>query len=81
MRTEVALFGLLFLTGCAHHYTAESVADPYGFFYGIWHGFIFPFSVVGWLLFDGVQIIGRPNSGLWYYVGFGVGLLALSKSR
>ena len=75
------------LTGCAAHYTAESVADPYGFFSGLWHGIVFPFALVtnliSWLLslvgfsfFESIEIIGRPNTGFWYYAGFLMGLCA-----
>lgn len=74
------------LAGCAAHYTPESVRDPYGFFSGIWHGLLFPFSlminILSWFLeligitfLSSIQIIGRPNTGFfWYYVGFILGL-------
>ena len=75
-----------FLSGCAHHYATENYADPYGFFFGIWHGIIFPFAlianIVSWILsifnidfLSSVQIIGRPNTGWPYYVGFVFGLI------
>ena len=79
---------MLLIAGCAHHYTPEIYAKPYGFFSGIWHGVIFPWALltnlVSWLLslFDiqllsSIQIIGRPNTGLFfYYVGFLLGLSA-----
>jgi hypothetical protein len=79
-RSAVLILGLLFLAGCAKHYAPQAAADPYGFFVGIWHGVIIPFSAIGGLFVDDVQIIGRPNTGLWYYVGFGLGLLTLSAS-
>jgi hypothetical protein len=59
-----------------------------GFFSGILHGIIFPFTLIGkitsWLLsifdihiFTNIQFIGRPNTGLWfYYVGYFFGLTA-----
>lgn len=77
---------LLLLSGCAKHYTFEAYSDPYGFFSGIWHGFIFPYAlvanIVSWVLslfginfLADVQIIGRPNTGLFfYYIGFFLGL-------
>ena len=77
---------LLLLSGCAKHYTFEAYSDPYGFFSGIWHGFIFPYAlianVVSWALslfgisfLADVQIIGRPNTGFFfYYIGFFLGL-------
>jgi hypothetical protein len=74
------------LGGCAYHYTAATASDPYGFFSGIWHGIIFPYSLLvnllswvlslfGFDLWSDVQIIGRPNTGVFfYYIGFFIGL-------
>lgn len=83
----VALVGLL--SGCAHHYLPETFADPYGFFSGIWHGMVLPYSlmtnIASWVLsllsidlLSGVQIVGRPNTGLFYYIGFFLGLSVYS---
>jgi hypothetical protein len=83
------IFLLIVLTGCAHHYLPETFADPYGFFSGIWHGAIFSITlmvnILSWLLslvgitfLDDIQIIGRPNTGIWYYVGFFLGLVTNS---
>ena len=79
------------VTGCAAHYTNDTVQDPYGFFSGVWHGLIFIFSlmanVISWIcslveisLFDSIEIVGRPNTGLWYYVGFAIGLISVGGS-
>ena len=75
------------VSGCATHYSADVVQDPYGFFSGVWHGIVFPFALVtnliswvlglvGFSVLDSVQIIGRPNTGFWYYVGFVFGVSA-----
>jgi hypothetical protein len=75
----------LAFAGCATQYAPETFADPYGFFSGLLHGFLFPFALIGnilsWVLslvgisfLDSVTLIGRPNTGLWYYVGFGFSL-------
>jgi hypothetical protein len=80
---------LLMLTGCASQFEPSHIADPYGFFSGILHGFLFPFALIGklvsWLaslagisLFDSVTIIGRPNTGFFYYFGFVMGLGSFS---
>ena len=88
MKMKVMLLVSVFLlTGCARHYTDDAVSDPYGFFYGIWHGAIFFFaliaSIISWILdifgfsfLDSIAIIGRPNTGFWYYFGFVLGLSA-----
>ncbi len=79
---------LLLFSGCATHYTQEAYSDPYGFFSGIWHGFIFPYAlianIISWFLslfgvefLSNIQIIGRPNTGFFfYYIGFLLGLSA-----
>ena len=88
--TFMAIIALA-MTGCASHYTGNSVADPYGFFSGFWHGLIFPIAVVvnvvSWMfsLFDisflrDIEIVGRPNNGFFYYLGFFFGLSAAAGS-
>lgn len=75
----------LLISGCANHYGGDTTQDPYGFFSGVWHGIISPFAVItnlfSWMLglvglsfLDSIEIIGRPNTGFWYYVGFAIGL-------
>jgi hypothetical protein len=78
----LVLIPLLLLSGCATHYAIETYSDPYGFFSGFWHGLIFPYSalasIASWFLalfgidfLADVQIIGRPNTGFFfYYMGF-----------
>lgn len=76
---------LVVMTGCAHHYAPEVAVDPYGLFSGIWHGAISPvtalMNLLSWALslfgisfLADIEIIGRPNAGLWYYLGFFIGL-------
>lgn len=71
----VALTLMFMLSGCAHHYVG--VYEPYGFFSGFWHGLIFEFSLIGYLFIDGVYIIGEPNTGFFYYLGFALGLFKI----
>ena len=79
---------LLLLNGCAQHYTGATYSEPYGFFSGILHGFVFPFAlianIISWVLsifgiyvFTDIQFVGRPNTGfLFYYIGYFFGLSA-----
>lgn len=67
----------LMLTSCATHFQDASIQDPYGFFFGVWHGLILPFSFIGWLFLDGVYVIGQPNTGGTYITGFIFGLICL----
>ena len=87
----VLLILSVLLTGCATHYTGDAVSDPYGFFSGMWYGVIFIFSlianVISWSgslagisLFESIEIVGRPNTGFWYYVGFAIGITSTGGS-
>lgn len=83
-RTALLVVLLLGLGGCARHYTG--VNDPYGFWSGIWHGLVFPYAllanVVSWMLGvvgidfkSSIQLVGRPNTGLFFYwIGYVLGL-------
>jgi len=76
----------LLFAGCAAHYGPGAEGDPYGFLAGLWHGLVCPYAIlanlVSWLcglfgfeLWRSIEIIGRPNSGFLYYVGFLLGFL------
>lgn len=71
----ISVFSVL-LVGCAHNYESTQQAVRYGFFSGLWHGLISPFSIVGveLLNFSSIEIIGRPNTGGGYESGFGFGV-------
>jgi hypothetical protein len=84
-RSIIAIGFVLAIAGCATQYAPEHIGDPYGFFSGILHGFLFPFALMGKLLswvmslfgisfLGSVTIIGRPNTGFFYYFGFILGL-------
>ncbi len=83
----------LLLSACATHYSPEHQSNPYGFFSGIWHGVILPFSIcvniISWCLahflgidfMSRIQIIGRPNTGFFYYFGFVFAMLVFPVIR
>lgn len=48
--------------------------DPPGFFSGIWHGLLAPYSLVArWFIDDGAMY-AVPNTGWFYDVGFLIGV-------
>lgn len=49
----------------------------YGFWGGLWHGIIAPFSFIGSLFSDDIAMYAVNNNGGWYDFGFvlGVGIL------
>lgn len=71
--------------------SAEPVQDcltgePYGFLFGLLHGFITPVSFIASLFNDEVVIYAVNNKGGWYDLGFllgsgGWGFLAGNKSK
>jgi hypothetical protein len=81
------LIAFLF-TGCA---TKEVVTGcltghTYGFFGGLWHGFIAPFDLFAMIFSDNVTVYATNNSGGWYALGFvfgsgGWGIFAGRSSR
>ena len=78
-RISLALILIFVLTGCAQAIPIEECLDlaPYGFFGGLWHGFIAPFSFIVSLFMDDVALDAVNNSGSWYDFGFvlGAGIL------
>lgn len=64
------------VAGCAHQYDPAQQVEPYGFFSGLWHGLISPFSIIFTKVFNvsSIDIIGKPNTGSGYESGFGFGV-------
>ncbi len=70
---------LLTLAACARQ-APEAVshaADVPGFWWGLWHGFIFPFSWIGSLFRPDIAVYAVPNQGGWYDFGFFLGITVL----
>lgn len=64
------------LTGCADTMTFQqaAVAEPVGFWYGLWHGVTFPIAWIGSLIDDSIAIYAINNNGGWYDFGFFLGV-------
>ena len=45
-------------------------AEPAGFFWGIWHGWIAPFVLIVSIFNRELQIYETNNIGFWYNLGF-----------
>ena len=69
-----SLMVLLFLLGsCGFATIGHSPYDPPGFFMGIWHGLLAPWSLIARLFFD-IETYAFPNSGWFYDLGFLIGV-------
>ena len=67
---------LVLLSSCAHATDTDSCIgyDTYGFWGGLWHGIITPFSFIGSLFFDNIAVYAVDNNGGWYDFGFLLGV-------
>lgn len=76
---------VFFASSCADATNVETClpGDPYGFFGGLWHGFIAFFSWIGSLFSDDIAIYAVNNNGGWYDFGFvlGSGILGFGASK
>jgi polyferredoxin len=64
------------LTGCVPGdgtYTADNQA---GFFWGVWHGWIAPVSLIWGLFNKNINIYEVVNSGWWYDFGFYIAIIS-----
>ena len=79
--SRIFLLGLMLflITGCAHSMALDACIDNdlYGFWGGLWHGIISPFSFVLSLFKDDIALYAVNNTGGWYDFGFvlGAGIL------
>lgn len=64
------------LTGCVPGDGASTTEDPAGFFWGIWHGWIAPVSLVIGLFNKSVRVYETMNTGWWYDFGFYIAVIS-----
>jgi hypothetical protein len=66
---------LIMATGCAQREDVELClkGHTYGFFGGIWHGFIAPFDFIGMLFNEKITMYAQNNNGGLYALGFLLG--------
>ncbi|MDE1467341.1 hypothetical protein [Aurantiacibacter sp. D1-12] len=78
-RIAVATTCILLLSACASQIDAgvSAEASAPGFWWGLWHGFIFPFAWIGSLFDPDIAVYAVPNSGGWYDFGFFLGVTVL----
>jgi hypothetical protein len=71
----LALLLLIILPGCANNEIVKQclTGHTYGFFGGLWHGFIAPFDFIGMLFNDKITMYAQNNNGGLYALGFLLG--------
>lgn len=65
----------MMLAGCASNEEVSACLSghEYGFFGGLWHGFIAPFDFIGMLFNDEITMYAQNNNGGLYALGFLIG--------
>ena len=73
------LLATVLLAGCADVANVQEclIDKPYGFWGGLWHGIIVPFSFIGSLFSDSIAMYAINNNGGWYDFGFVLGAASL----
>jgi hypothetical protein len=66
---------MLSISGCAQYEAVGQclTGHTYGFFGGLWHGFIAPFDLIGMLFSDEITMYAQNNNGGFYALGFILG--------
>ena len=93
MNKKFIVFGLIILlmtvlmTGCLPGDGKNTAENPAGFFWGIWHGWLAPLSLIIGIFNKDIRVYEVMNSGWWYDFGFyaavisGFGGLSLSRKK
>ncbi len=73
--TFMVVLVILVITGCARSEDVDECLSgyTYGFFGGLWHGFIAPFDFIGMLFDKDITMYAQNNNGGLYALGFLIG--------
>jgi hypothetical protein len=82
MKYLISLTVVFLLCSCADYIPLEQASDipKVGFWYGLWHGIIFPVAWVVSLFDEATAIYAIYNNGGWYDFGFFIGVGGFSAS-
>jgi hypothetical protein len=71
----LAVLAAVILTGCAKREEIDAclTGHTYGFFGGLWHGFIAPFDFIAMLFNEKITMYAQNNNGGLYAMGFLLG--------
>ena len=66
----------LLLTACIPGDGKATPDKPAGFFWGVWHGWIAPISLIGGLFNKSLRVYETHNTGWWYDLGFYMAIIS-----
>ncbi len=64
------------LAGCIPGDGKNTAGNPAGFFWGIWHGWLAPVSLIISIFKNNISIYEAANTGWWYNFGFYMALIS-----
>lgn len=64
------------LSSCVPGDGTSSISKPAGFFWGVWHGWIAPVSLIMELFNGKYSIYEAFNNGWWYNFGFYIAIIS-----
>ena len=73
-RTTIVCVTLLLAACTATQQAATPGTEAPGIVLGFWHGLIAPVAFIVSIFADNLRIYAFPNSGLWYDLGFMLGI-------
>ena len=72
----VAIAAMSLLSGCVPGDGTSNAHDPAGFFWGIWHGWIAPVSLIIGIFNEHIRVYETYNVGWWYDFGFYIAVIS-----
>ncbi len=73
--TLLLLVVILSFTACMPRQDQNNAQKKAGFFWGIWHGWIAPVSLIVGFFNDEIRIYETHNTGWWYDLGFYIAVI------
>jgi hypothetical protein len=64
------------LTACIPGDGRATPSKPAGFFWGVWHGWVAPISLVIGIFNNNIRIYEANNTGWWYDLGFYMAIIS-----
>lgn len=72
----VSVLILASFSGCIPGDGKHTKGKPAGFFWGIWHGWIAPVSLVVGFFNRSIRVYEKNNRGWWYDLGFYMAIIS-----
>lgn len=70
------MFCMALISGCVPGDGRNSAENPAGFFWGIWHGWVAPLSLIIGFFNREIKVYEINNTGWWYDLGFYIAVIS-----